>query len=458
MRRRGQGLVAIVLVGLAVAGAIVAVRLGAAPAPTGPVPSARSGEWLCPHGGGKGWTAQVVLANPGAATVQVRITSLADDAKPTTPLTVDIPAGATLARDVPATSTTSATYVEVFGGWVAASWLVRGAEPAIGLGAEACASAGGDRWVTTESTTQEGETASLIVMNPYASGAVFDVTLYQPDEPPLRDPDWASLELRPGRSLALRLDQKVAGKDAVAAVVEVRSGRVGVATLGATEGGGVRSVLGVPAASSSWSVGTQWGTGQSSLVIFVPGEDAVRFGATLRSQRPPQVAGGLVDVRQSSLSTQAYPVSTDGPSVIEVRSVDDATVVVALRSQGESDDDAATTGLVAPATAWVVGPTVAGSPSYAGTIVVNPTDAPAEVTLQALGKEGPEDPLVLTLPAGGTARIGEGFRNADPTAAVLVTASSPVVAFGASTSAGTFGLSLYAVLGGVPIPDWVLAG
>lgn len=456
MRERGQGLVALILVTLVLGGGAAAARVGAAAPPPAAPPTARSSEWLCPHGGGEGWTAEVVVANPGDRPVQARVTSLGPDAKPGESSTFTVSPGSELRHEVPAEQPASAAYVEVFGGWASASWLVHAADPAIGLGAEPCAPAGAQRWITTESTTQEDETAFLVVMNPYAIGAVFDVVLYQPDEPPLRDPDWSDLELRPGRVVALRIDAKVVGNETVAAEVDAQSGRVAVSTLGITQGGGVRSVLGATEEATTWSMGTRWGSGQSQVLLFAPGEEAVRFGATLRSLRAPQAAGGLIDVRQISSSTQAYPVIADGPALVELHTTDDALVVAAIRSQGQSDDDGATGGLVAPAVAWIVPPTSAEDPAFPGVIVANPGEEPVEATLRLLGVNGPGESFTVTIPAGGTALVDDPFLTADPRASILVLADGPVVAVGASTSGDKRGLSLYAIAAGLPIPEWAI--
>lgn len=456
MKERGQGLVALVLATLVLGGGAAAARVGTAAPPAAATPTARSSEWLCPHGGGEGWTAVVVVANPGGNPVQARVTSLGPDAKPGEPSTFTVPPGSELWHEVPAEQPASATYVEVFGGWASTSWLVRAADTEIGVGAEPCAPAGAPRWITTESTTQEGETAFLIVMNPYATGAVFDVVLYQPDEPPLRDPDWSDLELRAGRAMALRIHAKVVGNETVAAVVDAQSGRVAVATLGVTQGGGVRSVLGATGQATTWSMGTRWGSGQSQVLLFAPGEEAVRFGATLRSLRAPQSAGGLIDVRQSSLSTQAYPVIADGPSLVELHASGDALVVAAIRSQGQSGDDGATGGLITPAVAWIVPPTSAEDPAFSGVIVANPGEEPVVATLRLIGVSGPGESFTVTIPAGGTANVDDMFLTADPRASILVLADGPVVAVGASTSGGPSGLSLYAIAAGLPIPEWAV--
>jgi len=455
-RARGQGLLAFSLAALLVAGGAAARRAGPAGAPPAAPPATRSGQWLCPHGGGSGWEAMIALANPGTQDVWARLTPLSEG-KPGAPIEVTVPAGAQVLEPVPADSASSATYVEIFGGWASTGWLLRAASPAIGLGAEPCAPDGSTTWYAAEPTTQKGEAATLVVMNPFARVAVFDVVLYQPDQAPYRDPDWSDVQLKPGSSKALRIDRKVPGKDVVGAVVLAKDGRVAVATLGVTEGGGVRSALAATAASSIWSLGTALGTGQSSLLVFAPGADAVRFGAVLRSENAPQAAGGLVDVRQIALTTMMYPVITDAPSGIDMTVAQGPPVVAALRSDGQSTDDAATGGLTRPATAWVVPPTVWGSPSVPALVVSNPGDAPVQVTLRLLSEEGAgAEPITLDLPAGTTLQVPAAFLEAEPHASVLVLASGPVVAFGVSTSGGKQAIADYAIAAGVPIPAWAI--
>jgi hypothetical protein len=196
-------------------------------------------------------------------------------------VSITVPPGGQVQRSVPARDPAAATSVEIFGGWASAGWIVQAPAPLVGIGAEPCAPAGGRTWYTTASSTQRGDSAFLVVMNPYATAAVFDVTVFQPDEPPYRDPDWTDVELKPGRSISLPIHTKVPGKDVVAAQVVVKTGRVGVATLEVNQSGGVASVLGTPAATSSWALATSWGSGQSSLLVLVPGQDAIGF-ATMR--------------------------------------------------------------------------------------------------------------------------------------------------------------------------------
>jgi hypothetical protein len=194
------------------------------------------------------------------------------------------------------------------------------------------------------------------------------------------------------------------------------------------------------------------------LVTFVPGERSVRFGGTLLSQREPQAAGDLVEAQQPGSSAQVAPVITRGPSAIVLKTLGEEPLVAAQRAEGQSADDAATGGVVTPATTWVVLPTVADEPSFPGLVVVNPGAEPVTVTLRLLTQNGaPTEEISFELDASATAGAPLSFLLHEPRAAVLVSATGPVVAAGASTSAGVRGLSLYAIAVGAPVPDGTLA-
>lgn len=118
---RGRAAV-VVLVVAAVAASAVALDRGLGAAGRGATRSdASSGAWFCPHGGGAGWSAWVVAANPGVRPATVRFTSFGS--KGVTDLaTVSLAAGQEILRPVPATEEAAATSVEYFGGWVERAW------------------------------------------------------------------------------------------------------------------------------------------------------------------------------------------------------------------------------------------------------------------------------------------------------------------------------------------------
>jgi hypothetical protein len=150
-------------------------------------------------------------------------------------------------------------------------------------------------------------------------------------------------------------------------------------------------------------------------------------------------------------------VTMEGPSAIDVRST--PGTVVALRTLGISADQGSTGGASAPASAWVVLPSIAGTPAHPGLILANPGDAPAVVKLSLLpsapGVVPP--PVTVTIPPGRVVAGPKLFVTDEPFAAILATAESgTLVPAAASYSLGQDGNATYAVSAGVPIPDaWV---
>jgi len=457
MRTLGRGVLALVVAGLVVVGGIAAERVGPAAPAAAVRGSAVSSAWLCPHGGGPGWTGTIALADPGPEPAEVRLTELSTGAE-SAPVTIAVPAGHEVLQPVESGSTADATYVEVFGGWVGAGWLVRSATPSRGLGVEPCASAASRTWYMTDADTQQHHRSYLVVMNPFSVEAVFDVALFRPRLPPVRSADWIDLTLPPGRSIALSVGSKVLGQEIVGAEVDVSRGRVAAASLSVNPDGGVRSVLGAPVATSTAYLPVAGGAGQSELAVFVPGSEGAQFTTQLLSAVTPQAAGTAGNTQQPGASTAGYPIISVGPSSVDVTSEAGVPFVAALRGTGQQTDDAATAGAVAPATSWVVSPTVDAEPAHPQLVLVDPGPTAVQVTLQLLTPgSGPAGPRVtITVPAGRVAGAPRGFLERSDRAAVLVTANGPIVALGASTSGGANGLAFFGSAVGVPVPSDVL--
>ncbi|MGZ8577913.1 MAG: DUF5719 family protein [Actinomycetota bacterium] len=444
------------LVGVAVvAGGIAAGNLG--PAEPGTASgSARSGIWICPHGGGKEWTGTVTLANPGAAPVDARVSVLGEDRQEVLE-EVSVPAGSEILVEVPARESGSSTYVEYFGGWIAAGWIVRAPEPVAGIGTEPCLPSSAATWFATGASSERGTRSWLIVTNPHAEESVFDIALFS-SSPPLRDRDLTGIALPGRRSAAFRLDTRVLGEPAVGVEVDAIVGRVGVSIVSVTGGGGVRSITGVAEPSASWLFPTAAGAGQSSLLTLQPSDDEVLlFTTSLLTDDPAEVSAGSLEVPQGGGSALVTPVGATGPSSLQVSALEGGPFVAALRSEGRTADDAATGGAVVPATTWVVPPTVANVPAHPGLVVVNDgaTDVTVELTL--LPSDDADGATVsATVPAGSVFAAPSEFLLQSPRASVLVAADGPVVALSASTSGGKDGLSLYGLAMGVPVPAWAL--
>jgi hypothetical protein len=467
MRARGQGLLTLAVIGAVALGAVSFDRLGErtanAPAPG----TAASMSWLCPHGGGKGYEGTVFLANPGGVDVTARVTEVSAQGQPDVS-EVQVSGGSQVAVDVDASARSSSTFVETFGGWLAAGWLIRGAEGEPGVGAEPCAPGAGRTWVSAAPTTGQGNDSYLIVMNPFAADAVFDVALFTAERAPVRDSELTDVTLRPRRSTAIRLNTYAQGEEGLGVTVDVSSGRVAASTLVASDALGIGSVLASAEPSGRQLVLTTTGTGRSVLSVAVPTPTAAggsgptpagglgtTFAATLRSGDPPQPAGGLAERSQEPESAAAYPITTTGPSGIDVVVLEGAPIVAALRTPGVGRDGGATAGSFAPAASWVVTPGVAGTPARPGGLVLNPGGSSATVEVSTIpGSDGTAEATTVTVPPGAVVALPREFLDEVGAASLLVTATgSPVVALGASTSLGNEGLSLFGLVAGVPIPE-----
>jgi hypothetical protein len=401
----------------------------------------------------------VFIADPGTVAATVRVTSISSQ-KAGQPATRTVPPGTTTRIDVPSTAKEASTYVESFGAWVAVSWLTLAtSKGGTGVGAEPCAPAtAATRWYSADASTVEGEKSTLIVMNPYDSTAIFDVVLYTPDQAPIHKTELTDVVLGAHRSTTFSLDQTVALEASVGAEVDVRVGRVAVATTTVVPSlGGIRSVLGSTQTGGIALLPAAGGNGQSSVALTVPGPDGVRLNGLLLSKEGSQAVAGLSDAAQDPGTTGRYDVVTAGPSsvLVQIQQATKGSFVAALDAIGPGSDTAATAGAVAAATEWVVLPTVAGDPSMPGLIVTDPGTEPATVTLHLLADpgSGAASDVTLHLSAGGSAAAPAAFLASAPGAGVLVTSSpGAVVAAGASTSLGNKGLAGYAIAMGLPVP------
>ncbi len=454
--RGGRGWLAIVLAAFAVIGAEAATRLGPAAPAAATTGAAPSTTWLCPHGGGPGWTGTIEIANPTGATLDARLTSYA--AKPVgTPKDVSVPPHGEVLQEVDASARAASTRVDVFGGWAAVGWVVWGGAKEPGLGAEPCTSTPGQHWDVVDAVTTQRSHSFLVVMNPFSIDAVIDVTLYLPEEPPVRSNAWTDLTVPAGSALALPIgSQKVGalGQTIVGAEVTAARGRIAVASSVVRDGGGIRSSLAMPNQASRWILPITGGTGGATLSLLVTNDTGIRFSAQVLARGVDESAiGDLSDVRQGGSSTTSSQVPTEGGSALLVQT-QDGTVAAGLRAAGHGADDAATGGTATDAPAWVVLPTAFGLDPAASMVLVNDgaSKVRATVTLLHDGGGSVGDTIQLSVPAGQTAAVPRSFLAKDHTAAALVEASGPIVALGA----GTAGSGRYAMALGVPVPAGVL--
>jgi Family of unknown function (DUF5719) len=457
--------------GVALGGTVMERELG--PGTPTPVKRSRevSGAWHCPHGGGEGWRAWVALANPSARATEVRMTTWSGR----TPQAIAeiLQPGTHRLVEVPAEQMASATTVEYIGVPAAASTVItRPEDQGGGVAAEPCAERAGTRWYVPEGSTRRGETASLVLHNPFAADAVVDVSLVTGSRV-LRPGRLKGIVLAPGRSHAVDLGRFALGEDVLTAVVAAPLGRV-VAEGVTTSPGGVRATVAVPGPARRWILP---GAGDQSGVLVVTAPDDRPVPIHARAQAA-DTESALVDLetvaaesavgfdegaRESGVVVEAdgqtpftasrrlvAPEPSPAPEPRERRDRGRPGGRDRRRERREEEppppaepsDVAATAGAPAPAEAWVVLPPVGPGGGSVVILLQNPGTRPAELEVTPLGVDGPAEAETITVRPRTTSRIDLP----QPAAALVRARSGSIVA-----SVAALGHRSYAVATGVPL-------
>ena len=460
--RRGQPLIAlIVTAAVVVAAAYVQREVEARPLEEGPAGAAPSGAWFCPHGGGpEDWEVVLELANPGGEPVPVRIRDLGAR-KSTTPKDYTVEPGTTLQVPVSAEGRERASTVEYFGGWVAAGLVSHAGGGEGGVAAEPCVPEASHRWLLPDGATQENDDDYVVVMNPFATDAVFSLTLLTEHREPIRTEDWTNVTLKPFHSAAFRLSTKALGETTVSTIVDVSVGRVAAATLGVSEAGGIRSAVGLLGAQPVAILPGGFDQGRTDLVVMNGGPDRTGLSGELSDPEGSQPVAAFAESSPAGGSARTITLTTGSPSSVSF-AADGEDVAVVRRTYGIASDQGATAGAPRASSAWIVLPAVYGSPAHPGLVLTNPGDATATVTLSVLpGGEAPgPGPVTVEVPAGRTVQAPKRFVEAAPRSAVLAVATTGTFVPAASSySRGREGIAAFAVAVGVTIPTgWVPPG
>jgi hypothetical protein len=424
-----------------------------------------SGAWFCPHGGGEGWRAWVAAVNPTAETAEVRLTS---GSGPSAQRAREILPPQTLRTlEVPATEMAAATVVEFLGAEAVAGMIVvRPEGEGGGVAAEPCAGRAGTRWWVPEGSTLRGETAQLVVHNPFSTDAVFDVGLAT-RERTLRPGRLKGIVMRPGQVRALDLGRFALGEESLSATVTAPLGRVVVSGVVASSGG-IRSTIGVPAPSRRWIL-PGGGDGSGFLSVTATADAPAPIHARAQAAETEAalvdletVPAGTTLVLDEEVREAGVAVQADGPAPFV-----SSRRLFALpppepprrdrrkggrQARGGRNEEAppppvppdvaATAGAPAPAGAWVVLPPVPPDGGPAILLIQNPEAAPAQVEVTALGPEGPGQPQTVTVAPRTTARLDLP----QPAAATVRAIRGLVV-----PAAAALGHRTYAIAVGVPV-------
>lgn len=449
--RRAQGFLALMVACVAVAAGLSAERLGVHAPSQEPGTHASSGAWFCPHGGGEGWWAALEIANPGAASVEVRVTNFGP-AEASEPQILELSPGSVRRVVVPAGDRGASSMVEYFDGWVGAGWVTRAAGDESGVAAEPCTDQAGSLFYMPDGTTEKGQQGYVVVMNPFGTEAVFTLMLQTGKEKPVTTSELADYVLKPRHSVAFHINQ-VALEDTVAVVLTATFGRVTAASLGIADAGGIRSVEGVADPSPRWILPGGLDTNAAAVAVMNTSEARAMVSASLYTDDAEQTAAGAQNQGIDGGRARTFSVITSSPSAIDLRADfggGSGGVVAVRRTVGVEGDQGATAGASVPARSWVVLPAVADPPQDVRLLISNPGSVDARVKVTLLGAQGVGRETTMIVPSHRTELVPTEFTNGAPLDAMYVVATQgavvPVVA------AYSSGRASYAVSAGVPVP------
>ena len=455
-------------------GLVMERRLGAAPAPPSSAGSGVSGARYCPHGGGQGWRAWIVMANPTGVPAEVIVTSRTG-AGPPSSIPSTVAPGTHAYVEVPAPEMASATVVEFFGSPVVAGMITARPDGEGGVGAEPCADAPATEWFVPEASTLRGQEATVVIHNPFGSEAVLDVRLLG-ESGPIRHGRLRGMVLEAGQVKAVSVGRFALGEPGVAAAVEVHLGRVVVGGVH-TSTAGVRTVLGTWSPSSSRVLPGSGDAGAGRVVVSAPADEAA-FRADALGEAGPTPLVDLESVPGGSAAAVDLP---GGGAGVLIQGEGAAPLLAGRllvppapepspepprptrreRRQGggerreeppeppespEPGDLASTGGAAAGEGRWVVLPVTAPEGGPAALVLQNPGGGVAEVTVSPLGAPGASPqaaPNEVAVPAGSTAVLP---LPPTPTALLIEATGASVVPAQVSLDRRT-----YAVAVGVPI-------
>jgi len=422
-------------------------------ASSAPKPRAHSGVWYCPHGGGSGWHVDLAVTNPGSHPVSIRVTTSGEKGTVATQ-GMTVSPRAVVHVPVKADTRGAASDVEYFGGWVGVSWAAQAGGAESGIAAEPCTRSLGRTWFMPDGTTLRGQDAWVVVMNPTAVPAIFSLSLHTPDETILPG-DWSDFVLEARRSAAFFLNSKKLATEPVAAEIEVRSGRVAAASLGASAGGGIRAALGITAPEHDAFLPGSPGSSRSELVVVDAGTRRATYAGKVETSRGAQAIGQLRGETLQPGQARTYDLTTQPDAAIDVALTSGDGLALARRSLGPSSDAGSSAGAAA-GPAWVL---AAGTFSRDDGWRLDLADPGPDVALVEVWLVSPrgaaQKPSVRTLRvgAGQTRSVGSDFTAQAPLGSVVVVALRGVVVPLAASSTRGGG---YATSVGVPIPGrWV---
>jgi hypothetical protein len=452
-RIRGRAVVlGTVLVLLAGSGVALDRVMGARATGPGRAETGPTGSWFCPHGGADGWRGWVVMTNPGTEPVSVRITSFGE-AGIRRVAALSVAPNRQVYRRVYTGDPAASTQIEYFGGWVGAAAVLRSKGSDGPAAAERCVGAPLRAQLLPDEQTGPGQTSFMVVMNPFAADAAFDVVI-RTEKREVRPKRFSPFVLEGHRSVALRVNDhllQAPGEHTVAAQIESRIGRVIAGGLGLSEGG-IRAEAGIwpfrPRAIIP--AGGHVGPAQLLLVNPLPSPADVLIVSEGRASQQVIAGPAGISIPPGGVRTVEVPETDAG---VVVSATEDRHVAAALRLTGSGGDGATISGAV-PAGSWLVMPTLPPAGGEALLIMQNPGRSLVRVTVRLIGSRG----LVIArelesfvVEAGRIIHVPLRPAVGSRPVSVLVTAAEGTIV--AASSSYTRGGSGYAATLGLPMQD-----
>jgi uncharacterized protein DUF5719 len=450
LRRR---LLAVGLAALAVAatGLFLDHTVGARAVGPGVAGGRPTGAWYCPHGGGPGWRAWVVVSNPGTAPVDVRLTQLAG-ASVRSVGTFTVGALRQVYREVAAEDPADVATVEYFGGWVGVSAVVRSEAPS-GVAAEHCEDGPRHTWFLLDQTTAAGDASQVVVMNPFAADAAFDVVM-RTEGRTITPGALTPYVLKGNSSVAIRINDyalESPGEETVTVEVTQRIGRIVAGGSVSTEEG-LRAETGAAEPAEVTMLPLSGFVGPPRVILLNPQEDPADVSVLASGRTGQQVVAATFTLEPGTVKTLIF---SDFPgSTAVVRSDNKEPIVASARATGPFGDLATLTGATTGSKNWLVMPatTLAGGKSFL--VLHNPGDKGVRVSVQLIGSNGtvPAPRLSSVLVAPGRTSV-VGLAGPAKGAPVTVVARSEGGTFVASIASIGRGGAGYAVTLGLPMKE-----
>jgi len=427
--------------------------VGARTTGSGSVAAQSTGAWFCPHGGSPGWHGWVVVTNPGSSTVRVRLTQIAlGHVRSVGTFTVG-PLRQTY-REVSAEDPSDVATVEYFGGWVGAAAIVRSDSPA-GLAAERCEPSPRHAWFLLDQTTGADDSSFVVVMNPFAADAAFDVVM-RTEQRKIAPGALSPLVLKARSSVAIPVNEyalESPGEQTVTVEVTQRIGRV-VAGGFVRSAGGIRAETGSAQPAQSTLLPAASFAGQPDVILYNPQTDPADVSVLSSGRTGQRVVSGATSVSLGPDQVKTLAFADFPGTGAVVRSDNKQPVVAAMRVTGQQGDPATVVGLTDAAKSWLVMPSTPPAGGRAFLVIQNPGRTGLKVSVSLIGPDGTivsSRFSAVLVPPGKTTSLGlAGLAKGGPLSAVVRGQGGTFVAAMASYGRGGVG---YAVTLGLPMKE-----